>query len=84
MTDQRVRELVEQAVSDRYGAWAGRHPSLASVIDRMTVVEQAAQSIRATPAYAEAVAQYHQAGGEQELLGRLLGLAETVVATILR
>ena len=84
MADERIRMLVEQAVARRFEEWAAVHPSLAAVIDRITLTDQAVQSLRATEGYRQAVAAYHQARSEQELLGQFLELAGTVLGTMLR
>jgi len=80
----RIRELVAQAVGRRFDEWAAEHPSLAAVIDRVTLTDRAAESLRATDGYRKAVAGYYRARSEQELLADLTGLAGDVLTTILR
>jgi hypothetical protein len=84
MSDTRIATLVEQAVGKRFDQWAAGHPSLAAVIDRVVLVEQAAQSLRATDTYRQAVDAYRQARGKQQLIEELTTLAGAVLETILR
>lgn len=84
MSNDAIRSLVEQAVAERYAAWAIRHPSLAAVIDQVTLRQQAVESLRATAGYRQAVEAYRQAQVEQTLLGELLTLADVVLANILK
>jgi len=83
MTDPTVRDAVAQAVGEAYDHWALEHPSLAAVIDRIRVTERAAESLRRSRAFAEAVEAYHQSRGKLDLASRLLDLAEPVVLALL-
>ncbi len=44
MSDPRVEAAVATAVAQAFDAWAAEHPTLASVIDRLAMSEQAAES----------------------------------------
>jgi len=81
--DNPVNDIVSRAVGQRYDEWALEHPSLASVIDRMELSLQAAERLRETPAYWQAVNEYHQSRSELALLTRLLDLAGPVLRGIL-
>jgi hypothetical protein len=83
MTDTSVEQAVTQAVERAYDRWAAEHPSLARVIDRLTVVEQTAESLRQTDDYRSAVAAYHRGRNELELIHRLTELAAPLVSGLL-
>jgi hypothetical protein len=83
MTDRTVEQAVSQAVGRAYDRWAAEHPSLASVIDRFTVLERTAQSLRQTEAYRRAVAAYRRGRNELELIHRLTELAAPLVSGLL-
>jgi hypothetical protein len=84
MADKRIEQLVVQAVQQAYDAWAAEHPGLAAVIDRITLTEQAAQSLRTSADYRKAVGDFHQGLAETDLLGRLLDLAGPILAALLQ
>ncbi len=77
------QQLVIRAVQQAYDAWAAGHPTLASVIDRIELTQQAAESLRETQAYRDAVAAFHAGRGELNLLNRLVDLATPIVNSIL-
>lgn len=83
MTDPRVPTLVAQAAQKAYDAWAAEHPALAGAIDRIALVEQAARSLRDSDDYRAAIAHYHQARSELDLLDRLTELAGPILQRIL-
>jgi hypothetical protein len=83
MPDEAVAALVEQAVRMAYDRWAGRHPSLAAVIDRIRLQEMTAERLRDSQGYRDAVAAYQDAAAQGQLAGRLLDLAETLLTTFL-
>ena len=55
MENEQIQQLVVRAVQQAYDAWAMEHPSLAAVIDRITLTEQATESLRNSPQFAEAM-----------------------------
>ncbi|MGC9455381.1 MAG: hypothetical protein ACP5HU_11030 [Phycisphaerae bacterium] len=83
MTDRNVEQAVAQAVQRAYDRWAVEHPSLARVIDRVTVAEQTAESLRKSEAYRRAVAAYHRGRNELELIHQLTDLAVPLVERLL-
>ena len=83
MSDEIVRQAVVRAVQRAYEDWAAEHPSLAAVIDRITLTQRAAESLRDTQEYRDAVAAYHQAASETDFLHRLTELAGPILASIL-
>lgn len=83
MASELMEQLVVRAVQQAYDAWAGQHPGLAAVIDRIALTQQAAQSLRDSEDYRKAVADYHQGLAESDLLGRLLDLAGPIVTALL-
>lgn len=83
MTDQLVQQTVARAVEQAYENWAAQHPSLAAVIDHITVRDRVVQSLRDSEQYRQAVAAYHRGLGEVELLKQLTDLAGPVLAALL-
>jgi len=83
MTDEIVQQTVVRAVQRAYEQWRQEHPSLAAVIDRITLTERAVESLRDSPEYRQAVAAYNRGLGEVDLLNRLIDLAGPVIAAIL-
>ena len=83
MTDEIVQQTVVRAVQRAYEEWQQEHPSLAAVIDRITLTERAVESLRDSPEYRQAVAAYNRGLGEADLLNRLMDLAGPVIAAIL-
>ncbi len=83
MADEIVKQVVVRAVQQAYDAWAAEHPSLAAVIDRITLTERAVKSLRDSEAYRQAVAAYHQSQSELQLLHELIELAGPIVSAIL-
>jgi hypothetical protein len=84
MANELIEQAVARAVQQTYDAWAAQHPSLAAVIDRIALTTQAAQSIRDSAEYKQAVADFHQGLAETDLLNRLLDLAGPILAGILQ
>lgn len=82
MSDGTVQRTVSRAVDRAYDAWAAEHPNLSAVIDRMTVKRRTVASIRETRSYRQAVAAYHDARNELELLERLTDLAAAAIARL--
>ena len=83
MASEIVEQSVVRAVQQAYDAWSTQHPSLASVIDRITLTEQAVESLRDSQEFRQAIDGYHRSGRELELLDRLIELAGPVVRSIL-
>ena len=84
MAADALEQNIARAVNQAYDAWAALHPNLAAVIDRITVTDHAAESLRATPEYRQAVADFHAGLAETDLLNRLLDLAGPILANILQ
>ncbi len=84
MASELIEQIIAHAVQQAYDAWAAQHPTLAAVIDRIALTQQAAQSLRDTEEYRQAVADYHRGMVETDLLNRLLDLAGPVLAKILQ
>ena len=78
-----VKELTARAVNEAFDTWARQHPSLAAVINRIELSEQAAVSLRDSDAYRKAVAGYYRSLSEVELLNKLLSLAGPVIERLL-
>ena len=86
MTDEHpseIQQLVVRAVGRAYDAWAAEHPSLAAVIDRITLTERTVESLRESQAYRDAAEAYARDRGELQVLNRLIDLAAPVLAAIL-
>lgn len=83
MTDELVQQTVARSVQRAYDDWAVEHPSLAAVIDRITLTQRAVESLRDSEEYREAVAAYHRGLSEADLLARLTELAGPILTAIL-
>jgi len=83
MTDERVKEIVSQAVGQAFEQWAGAHPSLAAVIDRMMVTSRVVESLRDSEEYRSAIAAYRRRRAEADVLTRLTELATPLLTAIL-
>jgi len=83
MTDEIVRDTVAQAVEQAYEDWASEHPSLAAVIDRTAFARRAAESLRNSDDYRQAVAGYHRGMSESDLLARLTELVSPILSALL-
>jgi hypothetical protein len=83
MTDPAVVRAVEQAVDRAYAGWAARHPSLAAVMDHITIRQQTARRLRESPEYRQAIEAYHQARREQTLITQLTDLAGPILQSVL-
>ena len=83
MADEMVQQIVVRAVQQAYDAWAAEHPSLAAVIDRISLTEQAVESLRGSEQYSQAVAGYYRSQSELEFLNKLIDLAGPIVGAIL-
>jgi len=77
------QQIVVRAVQQAYDAWAIEHPSLASVIDRIELTQQAVESLRQSQGYKDAIEAYHRSRGELELLNKLIELAGPILVGIL-
>jgi hypothetical protein len=83
MTIENVQQIAVRAVQQAYDAWAEEHPSLASVIDRIELTQQALESLQPSQTHRDAVDAYYKAGDTPELLRRLIELAKPIIAGIL-
>jgi len=81
--DNQINDLVSRAVGRQYELWAAEHPSLASVIDHVELSQQTAERLRETPAYWQAVNEFHTSRNELALLNRLLELTGPILRGIL-
>jgi len=81
--NEAVRSAVAAAVGQAYDAWAAEHPSLAAVIDRLTVTQRTAESLRTSQEFRDAVAGFHRGSGELELLNKLVDLAGPILTNLL-
>ncbi len=73
MTDEKINEMVADAVGKEFEKWGVEHPSLAAMIDRVRLTERTVESLRDTDGYRQAIAAYHR---DQNGLNLLAGLAE--------
>jgi len=78
-----VNALVAAAVGQRFDAWTAEHPSLAAVIDRISLTDRTVESLRQTPAYRQAVDAYHRDHNQLTFLTRLTELAGPILLGIL-
>jgi hypothetical protein len=78
-----VRQLVVQAVGRAYDDWAKEHPNLAGAIDRLSVTQRVAESLRASPEYRDALEAYARDRSQLAFLNRLIELAAPVLAALL-
>lgn len=83
MANDHIQQLVVRAIQQAYDEWARQHPSLAAVIDRITLTEHAVESLRASDEFKKAVAEYHKSSVELQLLDRLTEIAKPILAAIL-
>jgi len=83
VNDKKVTELVAAAVGQRFDEWARQHPSLAAVIDRISLTERTVQSLRDSAEYRDAVAAYHQDMNELAFLAQIADLAGPILHAIL-
>jgi hypothetical protein len=83
MSDPKVSDIVAQAVGMKFQEWAAEHPALASVIDQIRLTDQAAESLRGSPAYRQAVEAYYRDRSELSFLTELLELVGPIVGAIL-
>lgn len=83
MTDEVVNQTVAKAVERTYDDWATEHPSLAAVIDRITLTKHVVESLRDSQEYRDAIAAYQRGLNETDLLQRLMDLAGPVLTALL-
>jgi hypothetical protein len=82
MANEKINEIVAAAVGRKFEEWAMEHPSLAAVIDRIRLTDQAAQSLRSTEGYRHAVEAYHRDSSELNLLTQLVELVGPILVSI--
>ena len=83
MIDEIVQQTIVRAVQQAYDGWAGEHPSLAAVIDRISLTESAVESLKDSTEYQQAIAAYHRDMSDVNLLNRLVELAAPLVTSLL-
>jgi hypothetical protein len=83
VNETKVTELVAAAVGQKFDEWALQHPSLAAVIDRISLTDRTVQSLRDSAEYRDAVAAYHQDMNELAFLGQIADLAGPILHAIL-
>ncbi len=83
MSDEIVQQTIVRAVQRAYDGWAGEHPSLAAVIDRISLTESAVESLKDSTEYQQAIAAYHRDMSDANLLNRLVELAGPIVTAML-
>ncbi len=83
MSDEIVQQTIVRAVQRAYDGWAGEHPSLAAVIDRISLTECAVESLKDSAEYQQAIAAYHRDMSDANLLNRLVELAAPIVMSLL-
>ena len=74
---------MQQAVGQSFEQWASQHPALAAVIDRVRVTDITVASLRNSPEYRQAVADYTQGVTELNLLSQLIKLAGPILVGLL-
>jgi hypothetical protein len=79
-----VQNAITKATEQAYWEWAAAHPSLAAVIDQIALSERAAESLRQSPEYHQAVAAYHESRNEMDLLNQLVDIAGPIVMSLLK
>jgi hypothetical protein len=84
MASEEIEQVIVRAVEQAYDAWAAQHPTLAAVIDRISVTHQTVESLRASEDYRQAVADFHQGMAEADLLNRLIDLAAPLLTSLLQ
>ena len=83
MNETKVTELTAAAIGQKFDEWAILHPSLAAVIDRISLTERTVQSLRDSAEYREAVEAYHRDMNELSFLGQIADLAGPLLHAIL-
>ncbi len=83
MSNELVQQAIVRAVQISYDKWASQHPSLADVIDRISLTNRAVQSLKDTDQYRQAVDAYHRDLSQENLLNHLLELTGPVVIKLL-
>ena len=78
-----IQAAVQKATEQAYSDWASAHPSLANVIDRVVLTEQATESIRQSPEFSQAVAGFYESQNELDLVNQLIDLAGPVLQKVL-
>jgi len=82
--EKEVQNAVAKATQQAYWDWAAAHPSLAAVIDQITLTDRAVERLRTTTEYHQAVAAYYEGRNELDLLNQLVALAGPILQSLLR
>jgi hypothetical protein len=82
-SDDFPRRIVALAVERAWEQWALEHPSLAAALDDVQLINQAAESVRRTPAYRRAVETFYRDEQTLMLFERLWSLAGPALRELL-
>lgn len=83
LNEQTLNELVVRAVQRAFDAWAAEHPTLAEMIDRITLTRRVIESVRASDEFRQAIAHSQAESLEASLLTTLIDIARPLVVGIL-
>lgn len=83
MNSQKINELVASAVGQSFDAWAAQHPTLAAVIDHVTLTDRTVESLRTSPEYQSAIEAYHRDANELRFLSQLVELVQPILLGLL-
>ena len=83
MTTQRLRDLVEQQIGERWSVWAEKHPNLAGAIDRTRLVQSTVEDLRRDPDFQRLMREADLDEAKLEAAWRLLQLARRCVTSAL-
>jgi len=83
MSDEEVRQAVQDAVGEAFDNWATEHPTLASAIDRMSLTDELAKSVRDSDEYRDAVDAYHRGLSQSVFASELLEIAREVLVRLM-
>ncbi len=83
MADELVEQILVRATQRAYDGWAVEHPSLAAVIDRITLTQRSIEPLRESEQYKQAVESYQRGRNELELLNKLTEIAGPIIQKIL-
>lgn len=83
MNQQRIDDLVAAAVGRSFQDWAGEHPALATVIDGVALTDRVVDSLRQSPEYQQALADFYRDQNDLNLLNQLVQLAGPILSRLL-